>query len=506
LAVGASGIVAVVVVALLVVASQRAETGGQVWGGGPSGGAAPASHPSGDQFWGAPIDPAELLEGDFNGFGFVFEQTRDPNWPQDDSQPDLALLDDHTALMYASAESPSLSGGTVVLAAVDLPSGEVRWQADVGDALEGFYYGGAIVRDACGTGEGGALVNLASMGADIETVMVRLEPDGQVASVMENVVCEEIVDGKAVFGGEVDWDGAHEVLVSGLDRLKDPLWRAVASEAWLSPLVLESEAGDFVLTADGYVDAATGRPAAFGGDADARWPDTFYAMTESGVVLRGHVEQGLAEVAALDPATGDELWRTDVAEDDSIAEGAATGEEEEYDDRPLYDLYLSLEYGGGRVFLPGENGCRVLDEVTGEEVFVTDAGDFFGVTGRTLVVATYDEEETFVGLSLDDGHQLFAVRPCGPAELEDFGRLGLGVLYAVCWDADTESVALAGFDLEGGAELWSVPFPDEFWVETSIDDPFLVFGAGQAFLWSVFSGPERPGIEEWECLFPLEAH
>jgi outer membrane protein assembly factor BamB len=449
--------------------------------------------------WGEPIDAGELLGGDLDQAAFAYAVSTD------ELMTGLLMPDEDTVVVCGYAYGQARAGAAVV-AAVDLGSGEVKWRTDLWQELAP---GGDGVEDLSLIGNNGdLLVNLSvRSGEEVERLLVRLDGQGKIV---------EVVDAAWLVGvsGRVAavWAG-DEVYAARPDALGEALWSAPAlgggwaSNHWNSaPGLLETADGEaFVLTADGYVDAETSRPAWFGADVDNG--RVWYFLTEDGIALRAEhkvrpdddgggsgatAEAGgdpngpgdPMEVTAFDPASGDELWRFDA---DSTKSSV------------LAELVIPL--GEGRIAVRSESTgmgayYAVLDARTGDEAFKLVLSSIIGRIGQTLFTVQVRFTYQLVGLDLPDGEERFSIT--GPCADQDRQLAGYGptadAMYVICsdWgfgDQSEDPPELVAYGLDGDDdELWSLEFPADFGSEPlDFAGASVVEQAGRRFVLVSFS-------------------
>jgi len=309
-----------------------------------------------------------------------------------------------------------------------------------------------------------------------------------------------VVGGVVVFG---DWDGVVHAVEA---RTGAEVWTAALGvQVNDSPLVV----GDTVWIGDSggslhALDFATG---------DVRWsieldPHPAAAIYGSPVLADGTLLVGVASIeltqlhddytfrgslVALDPATGDELWRLYTTADDETsgagvsvwstpsydaARGLAyvgTGNTYELPASPLSDALLAVDVMTGEIvwsrqFTEGDVYTIVMPKPQGPDADIGAAPNLFTIGDRE-VVGVGDKAGVYAVLDRDDGEPIWGV------QLTDGSHLG-GVMTSAAvhdgviwlasnlWPAgefnfdspENTSIAFA-LDAENGDVLWQRPLP-----------------------------------------------
>ncbi|MDR3106656.1 MAG: PQQ-like beta-propeller repeat protein [Bifidobacteriaceae bacterium] len=395
-----------------------------------------------------------MLDGRFDVTGFATSNWRTTfGWVNSGQLKQPPMLDGQTILAYGynrGANSPT------VVAAVDLGSGSPKWQIDLASE-EGEQSGGTRQIFSEPTGDGGVLVTVSTHHGYLA---VQLGSDGEVLTVLEHTVCLAVVDGLAAFR-TLDGDSS-EVWAAEVSALDEPRWRQDEPGGWVrSPHVLTSTTGQFfVLGRNSYLDAQTGQPVGFGGDA---WEDSddytsmaTYMLTDEGTALRLTSGEAGGRVFAVDPDTGEELWEHSA---------------------PLFDpfaYYESFWHGGGYIAVrsgPDTYGDEfvVLEEKTGDEIVTVEGSVLLGVVNSALLLSPSadsfaNNNDEFTGYQLKDGSKVLSLDACqGHSDIDDI-LFGTSVVYTLCrtgW-SPLEQLTVAAHSADtAGEELWSLELPDD---------------------------------------------
>ncbi|MDR1119096.1 MAG: PQQ-binding-like beta-propeller repeat protein, partial [Bifidobacteriaceae bacterium] len=218
------------------------------------------------------------------------------------------VVDPETGGVETVFEAPEgLSGSRAAVAGFDLDTGERKWQVDLraaaGESSEAEVWYAAAWPDGLGNA-----VAEVHVGPTEDRVLLAI--DGQTGEVFSQG--EFLASPTACFMGiqltEDNGGPVPRVAAYRVDNLGSPLW--TAESGGRAPLAHTASGTFWVSTADGYVEAATGRRVGF----DEPGGHTFYRLRAGGkdLVLLGREMNG--RVIRVDPATGAELWATEMPE------------------------------------------------------------------------------------------------------------------------------------------------------------------------------------------------
>ncbi|MDR0627352.1 MAG: hypothetical protein LBG11_08880 [Bifidobacteriaceae bacterium] len=367
---------------------------------------------------GAPVDLRELLGNRFQSAVMV------------------GLLNDDTGLALGQGAVAEASGEVNAggLAAFDLRSGERRWEVNLVE-MAGLSpeEAGSWLAVPDGQGQvlveflGDAQVSLTIVGSDGATVATAQVPGSL-------VTCE--------FGiALVESDEGETISAYKMPDLQTPLWQAPAGHGY--PLVDDRSGTLWAVTEAGYVDAATGQPAAFGQDnAQARYllapVDEFLGLFKIDMVGQ--------TVTRIEPTGGSSLWAEPVAIDSIMGLG--------------FSPEAMMVQEDGNMF----SGTNIIafDLDSGEELWRAESSQIQGnwyfaevAVGDPLLAYAAGADSELVALS-KGGEEIFRIDCANGCE---FVARGQRIAYLEELDFDQPRFAIRAIDLNGdkaGAELWAL--------------------------------------------------
>jgi hypothetical protein len=426
--------------------------------------------------WGEPIS-ADLAFDGARGSHFILQTNLDGQ------RQELLWLDDRTVLAWAGVE----------VAAIDLVTGQTKWQLNLLDEIGTGDSQYQRSEDVYATGTGGAAfsVLLEPNGPDPDRkwCFIQVDSGGAVEAVWQDSWIEYAAHGLIILGFGLDQDAPDAILAIDASAPNEILWEAAPTGLAKTEAYLVSDDAFYVATVDGYIDALTGQLLPFG--ADAVDGQQTYSLTPDGTVIQSRqLHQTSLQMSAIDPKTGQTLW---VSSATTAAIQPTTWPGSPYLATPSANTGTSAT-AEWLLFDP-QTGAE-----TGTVALTTPAGTFEG-----LLIGYQDGQAEFAAWTAGEVTPVWSVKPCADGE-PSWSTIQGSVLYVIC-SLDQQNWALVGLDLTAsGTVLWSLPLPSNALPQASADSTrSLQARAGRQYLLTAqndlsASDPGQPA----DILFPLQ--
>jgi hypothetical protein len=379
--------------------------------------------------WGATIDTADLVDGDFS-----YVSSR-------------GFLNDQTGLLLA--EDSSQAAGAVV--AFDLDSREPIWQVNIDKTLvDGST--DTILGDVTRADDRTITVHCISFDdGEIQYPAITLDTSGAVLSKTADLGGEPWGAHRGVLLVWNDQPGAEHLAAYRAEDLSLPVWQADTGPDVLNTSAYNDWTSSWWIAPDSdVIDVYTGEPTGLSGD----WG---YWLANGPVDLALHWEDNDGPVRLVDPETGEPMWDSSAP----VATGRVTNEVR------------------GQTLLVGppysERSAHVWarDVQTGR-VLWTGVGRIAAIRGHTALIG---RGPTLTARQIRSGRELARTRLP-----EEYSVLGAGaeVFYIQAWQGERR--VLTAFAIDGLKKLWTLDTSPEreegatsVWYRWTEDRLFAVF-------------------------------